>query len=144
MKNGVLGVTGDGTCNPAIGVCDVGRTFTPTAIADTMMPYMNETNLSGVKAGLMALMNAPNEGFSSPIYYVGYDNENFFSVKECSWKIAACEQAPGWTSDMTYEYLGYVGNQALYGDLERRVYAMYSNGTVGVEIGKTPAYQPTV
>ena len=51
---------------------------------------------------------------------VGYSNDDFYMVKDCSWPEAGCSTVSGWSAEM--KVLGYVRNTALYGDNKRHIF----------------------
>lgn len=143
FDGGVMGIDVVGLKCPIFNLCEVAKTAVPSQIASVMEGYEDETTLGGVQMALRSLLFAPNvTGFTSAMWYVGYDNKNTYLIKDCSWKIAGCESAPGYNSSM--RILGFAGNVAVYGNSSRRIYPMDWEGNIGAEIGMTSAYDPTV
>ena len=95
------------------------------------------TTEDAAKGALAALLSAADaeSGFDAPMYYVGFANDDFYMIADCTWEVNDCGSIDGWDSSMMN--LGYAVNSAVYGNLHDHIYVMNDDGTVGAKLGET-------
>merc|ERR1719242_1367989 len=114
-------------------ICDRNLTDVVESIEFSMRLMHNVQNRSVINESIYWLYNSMN--LTSPLHhpmnsYVGFDNNDFYMIKDCRHPLTYCERNDGWEKAGRPNFLGYVRNTHVYGDPRRHVYALDKDGNL--------------
>merc|ERR550519_2345140 len=75
--------------------------------------------------------------------YVGFDNNDFYMIKDCRHPLVYCDRVKNWEESGKPTFLGYVRNTHVYGHNGRMVCALSEHGNMGRYLEVTGEYPTT-